>query len=251
MPTRPRSPQFYIGCAGWNIPRNAAEKFPSEGSHLERYASRFNAVEINTSFYRPHRPATYARWAATVSEDFRFSVKMPKHITHELRLCNALEPTKQFLLEAGALEMKRGCVLVQLPPSLEFVASVAETFFTDLRELHDGNIACEPRHVSWFSTEANHMLVRHRVARVAADPALHTGADEPGGYFALNYFRLHGSPKTYYSNYTDEFLTDLGGKLTGRKNEAKEVWCIFDNTADGCAAENALQLQMLINNAKE
>ena len=247
MPKSAHSPRFCIGFAGWNIPRSSAGNFPSEGSHLERYARKLTAVEINTSFYRPHRPSTYARWAASVFGDFSFSVKMPKQITHKLRLSNALDPTKQFLLEASALGNRLGCILVQLPPSLEFVPSVADTFFTQLRELHDGHVACEPRHATWFSPSANDMLQRHRVARVAADPAPHPGAEKPAGNCAMNYFRLHGSPKIYYSRYSDEYLIALAGKLTELSNEAEEVWCVFDNTAEGYAADNALQLLALIN----
>jgi hypothetical protein len=75
-----------IGTAGWSIPTEHAAPFPALGSHLERYAAVFDAVEINSSFYRPHRPATYERWAASVPEGFRFAVKVPKAITHERRL---------------------------------------------------------------------------------------------------------------------------------------------------------------------
>src|SRR5690349_12428290 len=67
-----------VGCAGWSLPKEHADRFPAEGSHLERYAACFPAVEINSSFYKPHRPTTYARWAASVPPDFRFSVKVPK-----------------------------------------------------------------------------------------------------------------------------------------------------------------------------
>ena len=70
-----------IGTAGWSIPAQHATAFPSSGSHLDRYSHRFLAVEINSSFYRPHRPGTYQRWAATVPAAFRFAVKMPKIIT--------------------------------------------------------------------------------------------------------------------------------------------------------------------------
>ena len=75
-----------IGCAGWTIPTEHSAVFGGEGTHLQRYASRFSCVEINSSFYRPHRTTTYARWAASVPDNFRFSVKLPKTITHEQRL---------------------------------------------------------------------------------------------------------------------------------------------------------------------
>ncbi|HEY9423039.1 MAG TPA: DUF72 domain-containing protein, partial [Thermoanaerobaculia bacterium] len=84
-------PRILVGCAGWSLPRAEQAEFPETGSHLERYASRFGAVEINSSFHRPHRPATYARWSASVPASFRFSVKVPKTITHGLRLRDAGE----------------------------------------------------------------------------------------------------------------------------------------------------------------
>src|SRR5882757_510271 len=79
----------WIGCAGWSIPTHLADRFPATGTHLERYASRFNAVEINSSFYRPHQTKTYSRWADSTPADFRFSVKLPQEITHRRRLVDA------------------------------------------------------------------------------------------------------------------------------------------------------------------
>ena len=78
--------RILIGTAGWNIRRDSAQHFAESGTHLARYAARFQAVEINSSFYRPHRTSTYARWADSVPSEFRFSVKLPKQMTHELRL---------------------------------------------------------------------------------------------------------------------------------------------------------------------
>jgi uncharacterized protein YecE (DUF72 family) len=132
---RVRKADAHIGTAGWAIPRQYAGEFPSPGSHLERYARRFNAVEINSSFHRPHRRATYERWA-----------------------------------------------------------------------------------------------------RVPA-------AAEPGGWPGLRYFRLHGSPRTYYSSYTPEQIGSYAAKLQAVRTE---TWCIFDNTTLGAATENALTLQALM-----
>ena len=94
---------MYIGTAGWNIPRAHKERFPAGGSGLQRYSARLNAAEINTSFYRPHAPATYERWAAGVPRDFRFSVKIPKVITHEQALLRARQPLERFLGEIAGL----------------------------------------------------------------------------------------------------------------------------------------------------
>src|SRR5690606_34893255 len=103
------------------------------------------------------------------------------------------------------------------------------SFFRQLREHVTAPVACEPRHPSWFSAEADSLLCRHQVARVAADPSIVAAAAEPGGHRDLAYFRWHGSPQMYYSVYDEQALHDLAVKITTAK--AREVWCIFDNTA--------------------
>lgn len=233
---------LHIGCAGWALPKAVQPAFPNGGTHLERYAVRFSAVEINSSFHRPHRPATYARWAAAVPEDFRFAVKAPKAITHERRLVDAEDLLGDFLTQIAALGEKLGCVLVQLPPSLELDMTTAETFLVSLREQHAGAVALEPRHPSWFTDESAELLEKHRVARVAADPTRVPAGEEPGGWSGTVYFRLHGSPRVYYSAYDDAYLRALAVRLGGGAGGADDVWCIFDNTALGAATSNALTL---------
>ena len=135
-----------IGTAGWSIPKEHAKPFPVAGSHLERYGTVLNAVEINSSFYRPHRTATYERWAASVPEAFRFAVKIPKTITHEHLLKDTGDLLDRFLSEAEGLGPKLGPLLVQLPPSLTFQSGIADRFLSELRSRVAGNIVCEPRH---------------------------------------------------------------------------------------------------------
>src|SRR5262249_44608671 len=154
----------YVGTAGWSIPKDHVDRFPAVGSHLERYAARLPAVEINSSFYRPHRPATYARWAASVPAGFRFAVKVPREITHRRRLAGVDEALDRFLAEATALGEKLGPLLVQLPPGLPFAADTAKWFFAALRARFPGQVACEPRHPTWFTPAAERLLVRYRVA---------------------------------------------------------------------------------------
>lgn len=241
--TRPHNPcGVKVGCAGWSLPRDTWPEFPPDGSHLERYAARFNAVEINSSFYRPHQPATYARWAATVPAHFRFSVKLPKAITHEQRLrrCDALLDT--FLAQVRCLGDKLGCLLVQLPPSLAFDPATATSFLTALRQRHAGGVALEPRHVSWFTPAADGLLKAMKIARVLADPVLFDTAAQPGGHPGLVYVRLHGSPKMYYSAYAPDVLDTLAVRLELAAASDAGVWCIFDNTANGAAVPDALLL---------
>jgi uncharacterized protein YecE (DUF72 family) len=231
-----------IGVAGWTIPPQQKAAFAGEGTHLARYARHFNTVEINSSFYRPHRPATYARWAASVPADFRFAVKLPREITHRRKLIDVDEPLDRFLAETSALGEKRGPLLIQLPPSLAYVEAVAPAFLEALRMRFDGALVCEPRHPSWFTDAVDAMLVRLRIARVAADPALVPRAAVPGGWPNLVYYRLHGAPKMYYSPYVPAQLDVLAEGLRASLKRGCEAWCIFDNTARGAATTDALSL---------
>ena len=236
------TPRLFVGCAGWTLPRAVQPAFPREGTHLARYAGVFPAAEINSTFYRPHRPAIYERWAASVPEAFRFSVKLAKSITHERRLVEAEAALEEFLGQVSVLGPKLGCLLVQLPPSLEHDATIARSFFDALRARYHGPVALEPRHPSWFTADAGRLLEVRHVARVAADPARVPEAAEPGGSTETVYFRLHGSPRMYYSSYEEEYLDALAGRLRAAATGAGSVWCVFDNTASGAATANALAL---------
>lgn len=212
---------------------------------LQRYATRFAAVEINSSFYRPHRASTYARWADSVPEDFRFSVKLPRSISHDARLHAAGPLLDAFLAQAGALGTRLGCLLLQLPPSAAFDARVAARFFAMLRRRWDGGVVCEPRHASWFLPQAQALLARHRIARCAADPAPVAAAATPSTS-GPQYWRWHGSPRIYYSAYDEEALQALAEAVRAAGQPQTERWIIFDNTAAGLAVPNALRLQTLL-----
>ena len=235
-----------VGTAGWSIPKSFGAAFADDGdlaSHLEKYARRFSAVEINSSFYRHHRRGTYIRWAATVPPGFRFAVKLPRTITHDQSLVAFDAPLGVFMEEVGGLGHNLGPVLVQLPPSLPFHEEIADEFFTGLRAVYGGDVVCEPRHRTWFLDEADALLSHHRVARVAADPACVPLAAHPGGSAHLVYLRLHGSPDMYRSAYSRPFLESVAAMLV---NAAVPAWCIFDNTTLGAATGNALELQELL-----
>jgi uncharacterized protein YecE (DUF72 family) len=234
---------IFIGTAGWNVPKRCRHEFPTQGTHLERYAGIFNAVEINSSFYRPHQPKTYARWAACVPDYFKFSLKLPKEITHKLRLVNTEGALDRFLSEATSLGKKLGPILIQLPPSFVFDAATARPFFESMRARFDGPLVFEPRNESWFADEPERLLVEHEIARVAADPPPVSGAELPGGWTNLRYFRLHGSPRIYYSEYSEEFLAGLAAAV---RLTDTETWCIFDNTALDYAAPDALRLWRIL-----
>jgi uncharacterized protein YecE (DUF72 family) len=234
------APTTRIGTAGWSIPRPVAERFPAEGSGLARYSAVLPAAEINSSFYRRHRPATYERWAASTPEDFAFAVKAPKSVTHEHRLTDFGDLLAIFFDEIAGLGSKLGPILLQLPPSLAFEAP-AQAFIDGWRELYAGPTVCEPRHASWFTPEAEARLADAQIARVAADPAVVPAATEPGGWPGLTYVRLHGSPRMYSSPYCSDQIAAVGRTLAARAS-GTQGWCIFDNTMHGAAAANALEL---------
>jgi uncharacterized protein YecE (DUF72 family) len=231
----------YVGTAGWTLPRESVAKFTTDGTHLARYAQRFCAVEINSSFYKPHRPATYARWAASVPPDFRFAVKVPQEITHQRKLIGTAPPLARFLAEVSELKAHLGPLLVQLPPSLVFETPVARAFFACVRARFAGSVVCEPRHATWCCKEAEQLLADFQVARVAADPALVPQAAQPGGWMGLVYYRLHGSPRMYYSAYLEDALRARVQTLRETLPSAP-AWCIFDNTALGAALGDALSI---------
>lgn len=234
--------RLFIGTAGWSLPKAEQAHFPACGSHLERYGARFRAVEINSSFHRSHKPLFWARWRDAVPADFQFSVKVPKAITHTARLADTTDLVAAFLDDVSTLEAKLGCLLVQLPPSLGFEAPVATAFFKHLRAPAVVPIACEPRHASWFTKEVDERLRDLNISRVAADPARVPEAAIPGGARQFKYFRLHGSPKVYYSSYPDEFIRTLSDRLRAEAVGTDGIWCIFDNTTLGAATRNALDL---------
>jgi uncharacterized protein YecE (DUF72 family) len=230
-----------VGCAGWAIPSQHASAFPAQGTHLERYAQRFTGVEVNSSFYRAHRPTTYARWAASVPDPFQFAVKMPREITHTRRLVAVTAPLECFLTAVQSLGAKLGPLLLQLPPSLRFTEPLVHTFLTALRTRFHGAVVCEPRHQSWFSPAVEQLLHAFQVARVAADPARVPAAAVPGGWPGLVYYRWHGTPEMYVSAYPSAAVEALAAQVAASVRTVP-TWCIFDNTARGAATMNALEL---------
>jgi uncharacterized protein YecE (DUF72 family) len=242
-----------IGTAGWSISRDAAAFFPGDGRHLERYARVLGCAEINSSFHRSHRVEIYQRWAAQTPPHFRFSVKLPRSISHDARLRRAREPLRRFLDEVAGLGDRLAVVLVQLPPSFEFDSTPVRRFFALLGELFAGAVVCEPRHPSWFTTAADRALVASRVGRVAADPARCSQVHDPGGWLGVDgdgngavvYYRWHGAPRIYWSRYQPAWVEARARELKRWRADA-DCWCIFDNTAGGGAISNALELRALL-----
>ena len=226
-----------IGTAGWSLPSALKEHFPPGDSILEQYSQIFNAVEINSSFYKSHRKTTYARWAAATPPDFQFAVKMFKQITHIKKLIGIEADLDKFIEETSGLQTKLGPLLIQLPPSLRFNFAIAKNFFMLLRNKYTGKVVLEPRHISWSHLEAVAMVNAYNIDHVLADPVKVPIESNIKPLFS--YYRLHGSPDIYSSSYDAKFLDQLADHL---KNTS---WVIFDNTMLGAATKNALELKQL------
>ncbi len=236
-----------IGTAAWTIPKEHKNNFAEIGTHLEKYSKIFNAVEINTSFYKDHKAITYERWAQSVPEHFRFSVKLSKVFTHEQRLKKGQKKLKENLRDILKLDSKLGCILVQLPPSLGFVNEDASKFFAEIRKYYPGPIAFEPRHADWQKDNVLALYEQYCISKVIADPPT-TGSGvlhQPSGFI---YFRLHGTPQIYKSNYENNRLVQYASQINKFVTQGQKVWCIFDNTTFGHATGNAISLTELIKN---
>jgi uncharacterized protein YecE (DUF72 family) len=236
-------PTVKVGTAGWTVPPPLAGAFGEGGSHLARFATRLSAVEINSSFYRPHRRTTYERWADTVPAAFRFSVKLPRAISHAPVLTDNIVQLERFGDDIRGLGDKLGCVLIEFPPKRAFAAAEFDRFITAARRSIDCPLVCEPRHSSWADAQAIALFETNRIARVAADPVVVPGGGEPGGWSRLTYRRLHGSPRIYHSSYEDVVINHVAASLRRDLECGADAWCIFDNTATGAATANALSLR--------
>jgi uncharacterized protein YecE (DUF72 family) len=251
MNVLPRSDMSMIYCGTSNIVLPVPNKtfFPEEyreKSRLQYYASLFNSLEINRSFYKVPRSATIARWAGEVPQDFRFSVKLWKGITHVKSLAFDKRDLVSFLRTMAPFAAKKGCLLVQLPAGtranhLEQLVGLMNL----ISEHNDGwKIAVEFRHVSWYTDKVWRLLEKHRACVVEHDmPASIT--PDPVPEAAFRFIRFHGAAGDYKGTYDDVVLDRYAGSIHRDITAGKEVYVYFNNTI-GDAVYNALTLQKLL-----
>ena len=168
---------------------------------------------------------------------------MPKAVSHEAKLECEAAVLEKFLGEVRVLREKLGPLLLQMAPSFAFDERVARGFLSMMRGMYEGALVVEPRNASWFGDEADELMKEFRVARVAADPARVVEAAVCGGWEGIRYWRLHGSPRMYWSAYSAEFLRGIAEAMKAGKSEC---WCVFDNTASGAALADALVLKEML-----
>ena len=227
----------------------------SPGSARTSSATRaiLPCAEINSSFHRPHALKVYERWAASTPPSFRFSVKLPRTITHEGELRRPGPLLDAFFAQISGLGEKLGALLVQLPPSQAFNSRVAgpssRNCASDTRDRSSASRGT-PRGSSRARTQ---MLVRHRVARVATDPSRIKAALHPAGWMPDAARRRTGDRLLPPARITAQVLVALSARAPSTMGERDQhapantdVWCIFDNTASGAAIENALEMMALL-----
>lgn len=238
------SKPVFIGTAGWAQRKEQAHLFVTEGSHLERYASLYNCVEINSAFYRDHMGKSYKRWADSVPNGFLFSVKLSKVYTHEHKLKLVDDHLQKVLGDIAELGPKLGVLLVQLPPSLKFDMATCEKFFSKVISWFPAGVVVEARNTTWSNENTLRALKDLNVSLVHADPDL---LSLPNRYRQnINYLRLHGTPQIYKSSYTSTFLNQTYSNLLDlQSKKTLQNWVVFDNTTYGYATENALELQTI------
>jgi uncharacterized protein YecE (DUF72 family) len=168
--------KLFIGTSGWNYPDWKGRFYP-EGlkpkDYLSHYAKHFHTTEVNYSFYHVPRPTTYQNWAAQVPEDFVFSVKASRFITHIRRLREVAEAWQQFVQNATELGSRLGPILLQFPPSFKKNAELLSAFLLENRHLRESKgvyLAFEFRHASWFDREVCDILRKHGSALVVPIP---------------------------------------------------------------------------------
>jgi uncharacterized protein YecE (DUF72 family) len=265
-----------VGISGWRYAGWRGDFYPTglaQRRELEYAAERMTSIEINGSFYSLQRPSSYAAWREQTPDDFVFSVKGGRYITHLKRLVDVETPLANFLASGVlALGPKLGPVLWQLPERLAFDADVLDGFFASLPRTttaaatlatsHDDKVkegrsltvaevdlplrhALEFRSASFATEEAFEVMRRHDVACVLADTAGRWPKVEQVTSDFM-YVRLHGDKELYASGYTDESLAEWSAKCRSWEQQGLDVFVYFDNDIKGYAPHDAMKLISLL-----
>jgi uncharacterized protein YecE (DUF72 family) len=240
------SGHIHIGTSGWHYDHWRGpfyRKDLPDGEMLACYAQSFRTAEINNSFYKLPSKETFATWRDTVPEDFVFSVKANRFITHMKKLKDPMEPLENFYAHAMVLEDKLGPTLFQLPPRWTCNVERLSSFLGHLG--HGCRSAFEFRDHSWFNEEVYEALRAAGAAFCIYDLA---GKLSPKIVTApFVYVRLHGPNGPYRGQYDDQTLADWLTSFATWVRQGREIFCYFDNDEAGYAAQDALRLQKMAN----
>lgn len=232
---------FYSGTSNVVLPVRNKAYFPPEyqdKTRLAYYASLFNSVEINSTFYKLPLAQTVTRWSDEVPDNFRFSFKLFKGVTHSAKAIFNLKSVPEFLTRIGSL--KRGCLLIQLPPKF----SVDLFQLGQLLELAAGSwpLAVEFRHPGWYRQEVFALLRDHGASMVLQDIPRSASPMELTSK-ELVYLRFHGPESGYRGTYSDAYLAEYAAYISEWMASGMDVYAYFNNTLG-----NAVQNLMTLNN---
>jgi len=242
---------YYSGTSGLLLPVRNKLFYPEEFKDKSRlcfYSSIMNSIEVNSSFYKVPMASTVKKWAEDVPETFRFTFKLSKGITHNKELAFDPQAVSAFMEVIAFVGDKRGCVLVQFPPSVRIGnLKQLELLMSVLRKSdphYTWNIALEFRHVSLYSDVVYRLLEDYRMAMVIQDkPPAVTPMMESELPFV--YLRFHGPGGSYRGSYEDELLYEYAGYINDWISEGKTVYSYFNNTM-GEAISNLFTLSDLV-----
>ena len=237
--------KLYIGCSGFTNRDWKGFFFPEElppKEQLNFYSTQFNTVEINSTFYRRPRAQTLENWCQRTDEDFKFFIKIPKTITHIKRLKETAAETADFCkhIHHGIQEKLAG-FLFQMPPSFHYSEEHLEQLIktVDFRFLN----VVEFRHESWWTEEIFETLKKKNIVFSGVS----FPKDIPDDFIINNsksvYYRLHGVPVLFKSEYSVEELEKLAKEI---KKAKQDVFVFFNNTWGIAALKNALYLKKLL-----
>lgn len=227
---------FYAGTSGLLLPVKNKQFYPpefQERSRLEYYASLFNSIEINSSFYKIPQAKTVQKWAESMPEGFQFTFKLWKEITHTKELSVNVEAISRFMEVIGYAGTKKGSLLIQFPPSVTIASEYKLQGILDAVRRNDPakewKVAVEMRHSSWYEPEIYDLLEDRGIALVLQDmPSSVTPMTDSTVDFA--YLRFHGPGGSYRGTYADDFLSEYASYIRDWLNEGKTVYCYFNNT---------------------
>lgn len=237
--------KIYIGCSGfaeglWKgvfYPKNLPSK-----EYFGYYASHLNGVEINSTFYRRPRPSTLQKWYDQSGADFKFFIKVHKYFTHNKRLLNVAEELETFCADiAGVLGDKLAGFLFQMPPTYRFTEENLQRVLTMLPDQYLKVI--EFRHQSWWDQRVLQALQAKEILFCGVSFPKDIPDDVMINSDKAVYYRLHGVPQLFKSEYTAEELDALAEKV---RNFKGDVYIFFNNTFGTAGIKNALYLQNIL-----
>jgi uncharacterized protein YecE (DUF72 family) len=242
---------FFSGLSGVHLPVPKYQ-FPEEfqqGSRLNYYAAHFNSIEVNSSFYKLPMQSTVARWVNDVPENFQFTFKLSKKVTHEKDLNFNNEDIDSFIKSISPAAEKTGCILVQFPPALTTNSIHQLDHLLHAINLHEtpvaARIAVEFRNRNWYNPEVFDLVESYDATVVVHDiPKSATPRTVPEGEFI--YLRFHGPTGNYKGSYTDAFLEEQAAYIREWLTDGKTVYAYFNNTNGSDAFPNLTALNKFV-----